>query len=120
MELLGNWSYPTQILFGNGRVKELSSLLKSHGLKRPLFVTDKGLMNQKITKDTLNDIVSQGFEYLLFSNVDPNPNELNLPTFKRVKHIDRFQTSGSCYICCVPKTANKIVMLLILNVHMSG
>ena len=52
MELLGNWSYPTQILFGNGRIKELPSLLKSHGLKRPLFVTDKGLMNQKITKDT--------------------------------------------------------------------
>ena len=78
MELFGNWSYPTQILFGNGRVKELPSLLKSHGLKRPLFVTDKGLMNQKITKDTLNHIVSRGFEYSLFSDVDPNPNELNL------------------------------------------
>ena len=78
MELLGNWSYPTQILFGNGRVKELPSLLKGHGLKRPLFVTDKGLMNQKITKDTLNHIVSRGFEYSLFSDVDPNPNELNL------------------------------------------
>ena len=78
MELFGNWSYPTQILFGNGRVKELPSLLKGHGLKRPLFVTDKGLMNQKITKDTLNHIVSRGFEYSLFSDVDPNPNELNL------------------------------------------
>ena len=74
MELHGNWSYPTQILFGNGRVKELSSLLKSHGLKRPFFVTDKGLMNQKITKDTLNDIVSQGFEYsfcLLYTSPSP-------------------------------------------------
>ena len=84
MELLGNWSYPTQILFGNGRVKELSSLLKSHDLKRPLFVTDKGLMNQTITKDTLNDIVSHGFEYSLFSDVDPNPNELNLKDGLRV------------------------------------
>ena len=84
MKLLGNWSYPTQILFGNGRIKELPSLLKSHGLKRPLFVTDKGLMNQKITKDTLNGIVSQGFEYSLFSDVDPNPNELNLKDGLRV------------------------------------
>ena len=57
MELFGNWSYPTQILFGNGRVKELSNLLKSNGLKRPLFVTDKGLMSQNITKVTLNHIV---------------------------------------------------------------
>jgi alcohol dehydrogenase class IV len=78
MELSGNWSYPTQILFGNGRVKELPDLLKSNGLKRPLFVTDKGLMNQSITKDTLNHIVKNGFEYSLFSSVDPNPNELNL------------------------------------------
>jgi len=76
--LFGNWSYPTQILFGNGRVKELSDLLKSNGLKRPLFVTDKGLMSQNITKVTLNHIVKNGFEYSLFSNVDPNPNELNL------------------------------------------
>ena len=78
MELFGNWSYPTQILFGNGRVKELSDLLKSNGLKRPLFVTDKGLMSQNITKVTLNHIVNNGFEYSLFSDVDPNPNELNL------------------------------------------
>jgi alcohol dehydrogenase class IV len=78
MELFGNWSYPTQILFGNGRVKELSDLLKSNGLKRPLFVTDKGLMSQNITKVTLNHIVKNGFEYSLFSDVDPNPNELNL------------------------------------------
>lgn len=78
MELFGNWSYPTQILFGNGRVKELSNLLKSNGLRRPLFVTDKGLMSQNITKVTLNHIVKNGFEYSLFSNVDPNPNELNL------------------------------------------
>lgn len=78
MELFGNWSYPTQILFGNGRVKELSDLLKSNGLKRPLFVNDKGLMSQNITKVTLNHIVKNGFEYSLFSNVDPNPNELNL------------------------------------------
>ena len=78
MELFGNWSYPTQILFGNGRVKELSDLLKSNGLKKPLFVTDKGLMSQNITKVTLNHIVKNGFEYSLFSDVDPNPNELNL------------------------------------------
>jgi alcohol dehydrogenase class IV len=35
-------------------------------------------MSQNITKVTLNHIVKNGFEYSLFSNVDPNPNELNL------------------------------------------
>ena len=31
MILTGNWSYPTQILFGKGRIKEISNLIKSHG-----------------------------------------------------------------------------------------
>ena len=47
MILTGNWSYPTQILFGKGRIKEISDLTKTHGIKRPLFVTDTGLANQE-------------------------------------------------------------------------
>ena len=78
MILTGNWSYPTQILFGDGRIKEISDLTKSHGINRPLFVTDKGLAGQEITKRSLNYLSAGGFEEALFSRVDPNPNELNL------------------------------------------
>ena len=78
MILTGNWSYPTQILFGDGRIKEISDLTKSHGINRPLFVTDKGLAGKKIKKRSLNYLSAGGFEEALFSRVDPNPNELNL------------------------------------------
>ena len=78
MILTGNWSYPTQILFGKGRIKEISDLTKSHGIKRPLFVTDTGLANQEITKRSLRLLSDSGFDEALFSRVDPNPNELNL------------------------------------------
>ena len=78
MILTGNWSYPTQILFGKGRIKEISDLTKSHGIKRPLFVTDTGLANQEITKRSLRLLSDSGFDETLFSRVDPNPNELNL------------------------------------------
>ena len=78
MILTGNWSYPTQILFGKGRIKEISDLTKTHGIKRPLFVTDTGLANQEITKRSLRLLSDSGFDEVLFSRVDPNPNELNL------------------------------------------
>ena len=78
MILTGNWSYPTQILFGKGRIKEISDLTKTHGIKRPLFVTDTGLANQEITKRSLRLLSDSGFDEALFSRVDPNPNELNL------------------------------------------
>jgi alcohol dehydrogenase class IV len=38
-----NWSYPTAIRFGDGRVKELPEACAAAGLKRPLLVTDRGL-----------------------------------------------------------------------------
>ena len=39
-----NWSYPTRILFGPGRIAELGEAAKVAGLKKPLLVTDPGLM----------------------------------------------------------------------------
>ncbi len=41
MTLTGNWSYPTAIKFGAGRIKELADACKSAGISRPLLVTDK-------------------------------------------------------------------------------
>ena len=42
MNHYGNWSYPTQIKFGVGRIKELAETCLANGIKRPLLVTDKG------------------------------------------------------------------------------
>ena len=38
-----NWSYPTAIKFGVGRIAELADHAKSVGLTKPLLVTDKAL-----------------------------------------------------------------------------
>jgi len=41
--LRGNWSYPTSIRFGVGRIAELAEACKASGIERPLLVTDPGL-----------------------------------------------------------------------------
>ncbi|EDM45826.1 iron-containing alcohol dehydrogenase [Marinobacter algicola] len=42
MTLSANWSYPTDIRFGAGRIAELGECCAEAGIKRPLLVTDRG------------------------------------------------------------------------------
>ncbi len=78
MNLVGNWSYPTTIKFGAGRIKELPAACAAAGIKRPLLVTDHGLADLPITAATLDILEAAGLGRGLFSEVDPNPNEKNL------------------------------------------
>ena len=78
MTLTGNWSYPTAIKFGAGRIQELPAACAQAGIKRPLLVTDKGLANLPITQATLDILDAAGLGRAMFSDVDPNPNETNL------------------------------------------
>ena len=38
-----NWSYPTAIRMGAGRISELAEACQALGITRPLLVTDTGL-----------------------------------------------------------------------------
>ena len=78
MNLTGNWSYPTSVKFGAGRIKELPAACAQAGITRPLLVTDKGLANLPITAQVLDIMEGAGLGRGMFSEVDPNPNEKNL------------------------------------------
>ncbi len=78
MKLTGNWSYPTSIKFGAGRIAELPDACKQAGIKKPLLVTDKGLADLPITAQVLDIMEGAGLGRGIFSQVDPNPNEKNL------------------------------------------
>ncbi|MHC0053582.1 iron-containing alcohol dehydrogenase [Actibacterium sp. D379-3] len=78
MTLTGNWSYPTAIRFGAGRIKELAEACAQAGIERPLLVTDRGLAPLPITVATLDLMQAAGLGRAIFAQVDPNPNEINL------------------------------------------
>ncbi|MDE0588511.1 iron-containing alcohol dehydrogenase [Halocynthiibacter sp. C4] len=77
MELIGNWSYPTTIKFGAGRISELAEACLATGITKPLLVTDKGLASLPITTAALDLLEGAGLGRGLFSEVDPNPTEKN-------------------------------------------
>ena len=78
MNLVGNWSYPTTMKFGAGRINELPEACAQAGMKRPLLVTDKGLADLPITQATLDIMEAAGLGRGMFSDVNPNPSEINL------------------------------------------
>lgn len=78
MTLIGNWSYPTAIRFGAGRIRELPDACAQAGIQRPLLVTDRGLAELPITRATLEVMKNAGLGSGLFADVDPNPNDKNL------------------------------------------
>ena len=77
MTLNANWSYPTAIRFGAGRISEIADACFVAGSKKPLLVTDRGLAGMEITQKTLNLLDDAGLGRAIFADVDPNPNEKN-------------------------------------------
>ena len=78
MMLTGNWSYPTAVRFGAGRISELGDACAAAGISRPLLVTDRGLAGLPITGRAREIMAAAGLGDALFADVDPNPNEINL------------------------------------------
>ena len=77
MSITANWSYPTAIRFGAGRISEIADACATAGIKKPLLITDRGLADMDITRKTLDLLEAAGLGRAIFADVDPNPNEKN-------------------------------------------
>jgi alcohol dehydrogenase class IV len=73
-----NWNYPTTFWFGNGRIKDLVLGCKKLNIKKPLFVTDEGLVDLDIVKKTTDILRTGGVEYGMYSQVQGNPTGKNV------------------------------------------
>ncbi|MCK5444436.1 MAG: iron-containing alcohol dehydrogenase [Rhodospirillaceae bacterium] len=78
MTITANWSYPTAVRFGAGRIQELGKACAEAGITKPLLVTDRGLAELPVTQGVLDLMAASGLGRAMFSEVDPNPNENNL------------------------------------------
>lgn len=73
-----NWSYPTAVRFGAGRVRELPDACREAGIKHPLFVTDRNLAELPVAASALDILEAAGLGRAMFAEVDPNPSDANL------------------------------------------
>ena len=68
-----NWNYPTTIWFGENRIQDLSIACKNLKIDKPLFVTDKDLINLKMVQDIIKDLKKTHNHLQVFSNFSGNP-----------------------------------------------
>lgn len=85
-----NWSYPTSLRFGAGRISEIGDACKEAGINNPMLVTDRGLADSEITKRTLSYLQASGLRPSLYSDVNPNPNEQTLDDALSVYRSGKF------------------------------
>ncbi len=73
-----NWSYPTNIRFGAGRIAELPEACLSSGITRPLLVTDSGLAELAMVRDAVTACKNAALAVAVFSDIKSNPVEKNV------------------------------------------
>ena len=60
MSPTANFSYPTAIRFGAGRIAELAEACRAAGINRPLLVIDRGLAGLEVTARALDVLEGAG------------------------------------------------------------
>ena len=73
-----NWNYPTTMWVGENRINDIAKACKSLGIVKPLLVTDKGLAETDIVKNTLSILDKNKVSAKLYSNVVGNPTGTNV------------------------------------------
>src|SRR5690606_939505 len=68
-----NWTYPTNVRVGAGRLQELGKCCKQLGMQAPLLITDPGLAALPVTEQALQACREAGLQVGLFSAVKGNP-----------------------------------------------
>ncbi len=73
-----NWNFPTNMWVGENRFKDIPKACKTLNISKPLLVTDQGLAQKDIVKNTLSILKNNNLNVELYSNVFGNPTGTNV------------------------------------------
>ena len=69
---------PTRIEYGTGKVNQLADEVKGLNSKRPLVITDKGVIKAGILKGIEEQLKENNIEFAVFSDVVSNPRDTSV------------------------------------------
>ena len=73
-----NYFLPPRIEFGDGAIQNLGEHIKSFGCKRPLLVSDAGVINAGILAKAIDALNASGLTHTTYSDIEPNPTDLSI------------------------------------------
>lgn len=68
---------PTEIVFGEGVIKEAGKRAKALGAKKVMLVADKGVISAGLTKPVEEGLQEEHIPYVVFDQVVPNPRDFH-------------------------------------------
>ena len=80
-----NWNYPTTMWFGLNRIKDIQKACNELNIKKPLIVTDPGILQTEII-NKINNALNQKAN--IFSDVKSNPTGKNLEEGVKVFNLN--------------------------------
>ena len=77
MNRISNFEFvlPTRIVYGKGSIEKLPDEIRKMNHKKPLIVTDKGLIAAGIAKKITDILEQSNIEYAVFDGIQPNPRD---------------------------------------------
>ena len=76
--MISNFSFPTKVVFGPGAVRQVGDAGRSLSLKRPLLVTDPGIVKSGLLECLTEQLKKAGLTWALFDQVEANPTEASV------------------------------------------
>lgn len=81
---------------GFGAISEITNEIKSHNFKKAFVASDPDLIKFKVTSKVTDILDKDGFPYVIYSDIKPNP------TIENVKHgVKAFAESGADVIIAI-------------------
>ncbi|CEO88983.1 iron-containing alcohol dehydrogenase [Syntrophaceticus schinkii] len=79
MNVINNFNFfvPTRIVYGRGVAENLVDEINELEVKKPLIVTDKGLIEVGLIEPFKNKLEDSGFQVSVFHNIMANPRDVN-------------------------------------------
>ena len=66
---------PTRIIYGEGSIKKIPDEIRKLNNKKPLLVTDKGIITAGIAEKITDVLEEAGIDYAVFDGIQPNPRD---------------------------------------------
>jgi 4-hydroxybutyrate dehydrogenase len=76
--MISTFSFPTKIVFGSGAIEQVAEAARSLGIKRPLLVTDPGIVKSGLLERLTEPLNKAGLTWALFDRVEGNPTEASV------------------------------------------
>jgi alcohol dehydrogenase class IV len=75
-----DWTFPTPIAYGPGRLKEIAAMCSDAGMSKPLIVTDRGSRDLPFIADVGQYLKAGGISSNVYAGISPNPRENEIAT----------------------------------------